>query len=273
MKFAFSFANFGYLGDVRTLVDLAVDAEVAGWDAVFLWDHVNWPDMGFHVDPWITLGLIADRTERVLVSTSITPIARRRPTKLAREILTLHQISDGRFVFGAGNGLWPNEFDDLGDAADLKVRAEMLDEGLELLQSLWSGESVDHQGTHYRAKAQTFAPGGAEIPVWLGASWPNQKPIRRAARFDGLVAINQDAATPLTPDQVAEVSGWIAESRTSDAPFNLGFCTYSSDDAQADAVRAQAYVTAGASWWVDVSNPVEALEDLRTRVRHGPPRI
>ncbi|NIV76388.1 MAG: LLM class flavin-dependent oxidoreductase, partial [Gammaproteobacteria bacterium] len=95
---------------------------------------INWPDEevggrrlgGFHADPWITLGLIAARTSRVLIGTAVTPIARRRPTKLAREILTLHQLSGGRFVLGAGSGAWPTEFDDFGDPSELKVRAEML---------------------------------------------------------------------------------------------------------------------------------------------------
>jgi alkanesulfonate monooxygenase SsuD/methylene tetrahydromethanopterin reductase-like flavin-dependent oxidoreductase (luciferase family) len=128
MKYALNFANFDYLGDIKVLVDLAVDAEKSGWDAVFLWDHVNLILDGFgqggkHADPWITLGLIAERTESVMIGPSITPIARRRPVKLAREILTLHQLAGDRFIFGAGSGVAPSEFDDLGEASDLRVRA------------------------------------------------------------------------------------------------------------------------------------------------------
>lgn len=273
MKFAFSFANFGYLGDVRTLTRLAVEAEKAGWDAVFLWDHVNWVDMGSHVDPWITLGLIADRTEKILIGTSITPVARRRPTKLAREILTLHQISGGRFIFGAGNGVWPSEFDDLGDASDLRERAEMLDEGLGLLQSLWRGDAVDHQGPHYRAKAQSFAPEGADIPIWLGATWPNRKPFRRAARYDGVMAVNQDFFTELTVEEVAQIAGYIREHRDIDAPFNLSVGAFTSDDPKADVERARALEEAGANWWQDGAYPpAETLEALEARIRRGPPK-
>ena len=175
MKYAINFANFDYLSDPRILVDLSVDAEKAGWDAVFLWDHVNIVGEGFgnggaHADPRIALGLIAEHTKSVLLGTSITPVARRRPTKLAREILTLHQLAGDRFIFGAGTGVFPSEFDYLGDESDLKVRAEMLDEGLLLLQQLWSGNDIDHQGKHYQVKSSTFAPGGADISIWIAAT-------------------------------------------------------------------------------------------------------
>jgi alkanesulfonate monooxygenase SsuD/methylene tetrahydromethanopterin reductase-like flavin-dependent oxidoreductase (luciferase family) len=265
--------NFDYLGNVNVLTELAVDAENAGWDAVFLSDHVNWKDMGFHVDPWIALGLIADRTNRVLIGTGITPIARRRPTKLAREILTLHELSGGRFVLGAGCGLWRWEFDDLGDPGDLRVRAEMLEEGLELLQKTWSGDAFDHQGTHYRAKGQTFYPGGANIPIWLAASWPNPKPFRRAARFDGVMAVKQDYSNPLSLGDVREIKRFITANRDGNKPFNLAVALNTSDDPAADVERALAYEAAGADWWQEGVIPLaENLDALRARVRRGPPR-
>lgn len=275
MKFAINFANFGYLGDVGCLADLACDAEAAGWDAAFLWDHVNWTDMGFHADPWIALGIIAARTERILIGTGVTPIARRRPTKLAREILTLDQLSNGRFVFGAGNGSFPSEFDDLGDPSDLRIRAEMLDEGLELLQALWSGAPVDFNGTHYQAKAQTFAAQGShpKIPIWLAGTWPNRKPFRRAARYDGVMAISQDFGQTLSTDDVREIAELIAAHRDTDQPFEIGCGLSTSDDAQADIARVQAYSEAGATWWIDSVFPAtEPLESARARIRRGPPR-
>lgn len=275
MKFAINFANFGYLGDVGCLADLACDAEAAGWDAAFLWDHVNWTDMGFHADPWIALGIIAARTERILIGTGVTPIARRRPTKLAREILTLDQLSNGRFVFGAGNGSFPSEFDDLGDPSDLRIRAEMLDEGLELLQALWSGVPVDFNGTHYQAKAQTFAAQGShpKIPIWLAGTWPNRKPFRRAARYDGVMAISQDFGQTLSTDDVREIAELIVAHRDTDQPFEIGCGLSTSDDAQADIARVQAYSEAGATWWIDSVFPAtEPLASARARIRRGPPR-
>ncbi|MDA1074977.1 MAG: LLM class flavin-dependent oxidoreductase [Proteobacteria bacterium] len=177
-------------------------------------------------------------------------------------------------MFGAGNGLWPSEFDDLGDSASLATRAEMLDEGLELLAKLWSGEAVAHHGKHYQTNTQTFAPDGAHIPIWLAATWPNLKPFRRAARFDGVMAINQDFFTQLTPDEVSEIARYIKAHRQTDAPFNLCVASITSDDAQADIDRAHALEEAGANWWQDGGFPlVETLEDLRKRIRRGPPRV
>ena len=275
MKYSISLMNFGYLGDLKTLIDVAVEAEESGWDAVFLSDHVNWRDAGFHVDPWIALGLIADRTSRVLIGTAVTPIPRRRPTKLAREILTLHQYSNGRFILGAGSGLWNSEFADLGDAGDMKVRAEMLDEGLDLLKKAWSGQPLEHAGKHYRAKGQAFAPGGTgtDIPIWIGASWPSKKPMQRAARFDGVMAMSKRYPEPLSPDEVSDMSGFIAANRDSNEPFNLGVALSSSDDVAADVDRAHAYAEAGADWWQEgVFPPAESLDALRAIVRRGPPR-
>jgi alkanesulfonate monooxygenase SsuD/methylene tetrahydromethanopterin reductase-like flavin-dependent oxidoreductase (luciferase family) len=273
MKFSLNLMNFGYLGEVSVLADVAKEAEDFGWDAIFLWDHVNWTDMGFHVDPWIALGLIADRTSRVKIGTAITPIARRRPTKLAREILTLHQMSGGRFVFGAGSGAWSSEFDDLGESGDLRVRADMLDEGLELLKKTWSGEPFEHQGSHYQAKGQTFCPGGADIPIWLGGTWPNRGPFRRAARFDGVMAMSQDFNNPLSTGDVSDIRQFVTDHQNSKTPFDLAVALNTTNDRVADIERAQSYENAGADWWQEgVYPPAESLDELRKTVRNGPPR-
>jgi alkanesulfonate monooxygenase SsuD/methylene tetrahydromethanopterin reductase-like flavin-dependent oxidoreductase (luciferase family) len=279
MKFNINLANFGYLGDVNVLVDLAVDAEKAGWDAVFLWDHVNLiiEDLGWgggaHVDPWIALGLIAQRTESVILGPCITPVARRRPTKLAREILTLHQLLGDRLVFGAGLGVAPSEFDEFGDEGELKVRAEMLDEGLQLLKKLWRGEDIDHRGKHYQVKSPTFAPGGVDIPIWLAATWPNMKPLRRAAQYDGVVIVRDDFATQLNPQEVFEATQYVSEHRDSDKPYQLCITASTTDDRQADLEYAQAIEEAGANWWQEPCNPAaESLDQLRARIRRGPPK-
>jgi alkanesulfonate monooxygenase SsuD/methylene tetrahydromethanopterin reductase-like flavin-dependent oxidoreductase (luciferase family) len=273
MKFSLSLMNFDYFGDVNVIAQLAREAEDAGWDAVFISDHVNWKDMGFHVDPWIALGLIADRTERVLIGTAVTPIARRRPTKLAREILTLHQLSGGRFIFGAGSGIWASEYDDLGDASELKVRAEMLDEGLELLQKTWVGNDFSHHGKHYQAKGQTFCPGGAKIPIWVGASWPKRKPFLRAARFDGVMAMNNDFTKPLSVAHVVEIKQFIDQERDDDKPFDIAVGLNTTEDAASDVDRAQAYEAAGADWWQEGVFPyAKNIDLLRAIIRRGPPR-
>ena len=273
MKYSISLMNFGYLGDLEVLVDVAIEAEESGWDAVLVSDHVNWKDAGSHVDPWIALGLIADRTSNVFIGTAVTPVPRRRPTKLAREVLTLHRLSGGRFVLGAGSGLWNSEFADLGDEGDMKIRAEMLDEGLELLQKIFRGEALEHQGVHYHAKGQPFVAGHVDIPIWVGASWPSRKPMRRAARFDGVMAMSRDYRQPLSPSDVHDMSLFIAEHRVTDEPFNIGVALTASDDSGADVERAQEYAEAGVDWWQEGIFPAaESLEQLRAIVRRGPPK-
>ena len=114
MKYAFNFPLFDHLSDERLLAQLAHEAEQSGWDAALVWDHVNlnYPGMasgGPHAEPWMALALMAQSTDRIMLGTCITPVARRRPIKLAREILAMHRISDGRFVFGAGLGVGESE--------------------------------------------------------------------------------------------------------------------------------------------------------------------
>lgn len=277
MRFAFNFPIFDYLSEPQTLLELAVAAEEAGWDAVFLWDHVNLvvpgvADGGPHADPWITLGLIASNTNRVMIGTCVTPLARRRPAKLAREVLTLQSLSGGRFVFGAGLGDSRSEFQDLGEADDLQTRAAMLDEGLTVLRSLWSGQATDHRGAHYRVSSPPFVPAAVHVPVWLAGTWPNRRPFRRAARYDGVFAAKAGFAEPLAPTEVAEIAEYVREHRTNGVPFNLAVGAMGTGDVAADVRHARALEAAGADWWVDsTSTKFEALEALRKRVRRGPP--
>lgn len=276
MRFGLSLANFGYLADVHTQLELALAAEASGWDGHFLWDHVNWPGMGRHADPWIALGVIASRTERLLLGTAVTPIARRRPVKLAREILTLDALSGGRFVFGAGNGIFAEEFEHVGDEPELRARAEMLEEGLELIGALLSDAEVDFQGRHYRAKARGFGPpaSGRRIPIWLGATWPKRRPVARAARFDGIIPIQESFTEPWTPEKVRDLVAFIADYRESDAPIEV-VISYEGlrGELERDRGLVKAYAEAGATWLIDVGfPPAEARESLLERVRRGPPR-
>lgn len=278
MRYAFNFPNFDYLSEPQVLVELAVDAEAAGWDAVFLWDHVNLivpgvADGGPHADPWITLGLIAANTRQVTIGTCVTPLARRRPVKLAREALTLQALSGGRFLLGAGLGDSPSEFQELGEVADLATRAEVLDEGLGLLRALWSGQAVDHRGKHYRVSSPPFVPSAVNVPVWLAGTWPNRRPFRRAARYDGVFAAKAGFAEPLSPQEVGQVADYVARHRASARPFNLAVAAVGTTDAAADVRHARALEAAGANWWVDGTSPkFESLDSLRARVRRGPPR-
>ncbi|OLD98834.1 MAG: hypothetical protein AUG91_08275 [Actinobacteria bacterium 13_1_20CM_4_69_9] len=158
MRYGICLANIGSYADPRVGVRVAEAADAAGWDGVFIWDHLAFVWDAPAADPWVTLSAIAASTSRVRIGTAVTPLARRRPHVVAHELATLDRLSDGRVIFGAGLGGSPREFGSFGEPTDPKIRAEMLDEGLELMRELWSGAPVTHHGKHYAVEGVTFAP-------------------------------------------------------------------------------------------------------------------
>jgi alkanesulfonate monooxygenase SsuD/methylene tetrahydromethanopterin reductase-like flavin-dependent oxidoreductase (luciferase family) len=191
-------APFEELADGRALADLSARAEQAGWDGFFLWDHVDYrAPVTALADPWVCMAAIACATKRIKIGPLITPPARRRIHKLARETVTLDRLSGGRLIFGAGLGSDNSgEFSKFGEEADAKVRAQLLDDGLEQLVRYWDGEFEPR-------------PVQPRIPVWLAARWPNRKPVRRAARWDGLFPIDLSGPDDLREylDEVQSVRG------------------------------------------------------------------
>lgn len=279
MRYGLYFPNFGKFGDPGLVVEMAVAAERAGWDGVFPWDHIqigHWA--GPVIDPWITLAAIAARTERIRIGPMVTPLARRRPAKLARETATLDHLSQGRLILGVGLGA-PADFDfgNFGDEADDRVRAEQLDEGLLLLEALWTGETVDHDGRHHTARNARFLPRPIQqprIPIWVGGMWPRKPAFRRAARWDGVCPITAEDETgyvPMTPHMLTDVLRYTAEHRTSDAHFDAAVIGSSFPGYEDDPPSA--FAEAGATWWMEslgfpTEIPLEAWLDF---VAAGPP--
>ena len=198
MQHALTLPPFGELADPARLVEVALAAEAAGWDAVFLWDHVlRRPDEPQEIaDPWVALAAVAAATTRIRLGPMVTPITRRRPIKLAREATTLDHLSGGRLTLGLGLGVdTSRELSAFGEITDPRQRGERLDEGIELLCQLWSGEPVDFHGVHFVADGVVARPRPVQqprIPLWLAARGGARKPVRRAARYDGLYPIDVD---------------------------------------------------------------------------------
>src|SRR5271167_3108124 len=222
MKFAMYLPTIREFADVDVLADLAVKAEARGWDGCFLWDVLCPSDAewsGPAVDSWVALGVIATRTKRIRLGTMVTPMSRRRPWKLARETLTIDQLSRGRLVLGVGLG---DPSDLAGETLDARIRAEMLDEGLEILQRLWTGQSVTHSGKHYQFDSPGFLPSAFQtprIPIWVGGSWPRRQPLRRAVQWDGYFPAASDAS--LAPSTYREIADEIKTLRGNTLPFDL----------------------------------------------------
>jgi len=278
VHFGITVPNFGSYADIRALADLTRDAEAAGWDGFFVWDHISpAASEGAPIaDPWIALAAIALATERIRIGTMVTPVARRRPWKLARETATLDRLSGGRLILGVGLGFPPGEYSVFGEDADDRVRARKLDEGLDVLAGLWSGRPFRYDGAHYHISDTTFAPAPVQsprIPVWVAGMWPHRAPFRRAARWDGAFPIHADI-TPLSPDEVREISAYVRAHRTGDAPFDLVLSGESSGDGPFAWKQPLArYEEAGATWWLEtITDWRGSIGNMRDYVRNGPPR-
>src|SRR5579884_3931949 len=146
MRYALNLPAFGEFADVRVLAALAREAEDAGWDGFFIWDHIQSERGRSVADPWVALAAIAVKTERIRIGALVTPLPRRRPWKFARETATLDHLSGGRLIVGVGiGGEWYREYSAFGEPVDDKTHAAQLDEGLDVLVGLWSGEPFSYE--------------------------------------------------------------------------------------------------------------------------------
>jgi alkanesulfonate monooxygenase SsuD/methylene tetrahydromethanopterin reductase-like flavin-dependent oxidoreductase (luciferase family) len=283
MRYAVNMPNFAEYADARTVAALAADAEAAGWDGVFVWDHMVYArDERLPVaDPWILLAAVALATERLRLGPMVTPLARRRPWKVARETVTLDHLSGGRLILGVGLGTpAADEYGTFGEPTGAAVRAAMLDEALEVLTRLWSGETVSFRGEHYRLDDVAFRPTPVQrprIPILVAGVWPRRAPLRRAARFDGIVPVKVGDGgdlVPLSADDLGELLAIVRAHRAGGGPFEVmvGGETPGDDPAAALAV-VEPLAAAGMTWWSETLEPRRGdLPAMRERVRQGPPR-
>ncbi|MGW2347384.1 LLM class flavin-dependent oxidoreductase [Actinacidiphila glaucinigra] len=287
MRFSINIPNFGDFADPRNVATVAVAAEQAGWDGLFVWDHVlhrRHQGRPFG-DPWMLLTAAALATSRIRLGALLTPVPRYRPQQLARQVATLDHLSGGRVIFAAGlGGPVEDEYGSFGDTAEPRLLAERLDEGLEVLRRFWTGEPVNHQGRHYEVRDVTLLPATVQQPgppVWIGGFWPRRAPMRRAARWDGAVPLFETARHGHVPDvaEVQELVGYIRKQRTTEVerPFEivLGGAT-SPDAAKARDVIGPLY-DAGVTWWderqVQSDPDLDRLLPVLRRVEAGPPVI
>lgn len=291
MRYALYLPCYGVFSDVVRLAKLAQEAENVGWDGFFLWDHMVATDeetgKTYDVtDPWIALTAIALQTKTMKIGTTVTPLPRRRPWKLARETVTLDRLSNGRLILGVGIGLGEAEWGDLGEETNLRERGEMLDEGLDVLTGLWSGETLNYSGKHYQIKNACFMPTPLQqphIPIWVGGFWGNKAPFHRMAKWDGMFPLF-DVVGPEQNAVFEEAVDYVRKLRTDpDTPFDIikVGVTPSNDPAECRH-RIQPAIDAGATWWLEIllaeiySKKIDeeaAFDVLRQRVLAGPPQF
>jgi len=275
MRYGFIVTN----GNPRTVAGLAREAEEAGWDGVFYWDGICVGEMETY-DPWVVMAAMAMETKRVRLGAILTPPARRRPWKLARETMTLDRLSNGRLVLPVGLGaLDDGGFSKVGEPTDRRVRAQLLDEGLEILTGLWSGKPFSYEGEHYRLEEMIFLPPPVQrprIPIWVVGAWPSKKSMNRALRYDGLLAakVSGTAAQPgVTLEDIRAMKEYVEENRKTDATFDIVWEGETpGEDPERAASMVRPFAEAGVTWWMEAMwFPPNGPEDLRRRLAQGPP--
>lgn len=286
MKFGIYLPNFGPYGNARVLANLAQEAENSGWDGFFLWDHIAAWTLPM-VDPWVALAAIAISTRRIRIGTTVTPLPRRRPWKLAREAVSIDHLSGGRLTLGVGIGGGKAEWDNLGEEPDPKKRGEMLDEALSVLIGLWSGEAFTFEGQYYHIQNARFLPTPLQqphIPIWVGGNWPFKAPFRRAAKWDGVFPLFSVWDNDQQLAQMADMVRYLNKYRENERPMDI-ICMGVTPDAKSkegiEWVEQRAEL--GGTWWLECLTPDRAgIEDyeaewpvdaLRERVLQGPPQV
>ena len=276
--------QYGFIiptGDIETILDMAIEAEEAGWDGVFYWDAIYIDSAGPMYDPWVVLGAMALQTKRVRLGAVLTPPSRRRPWKLARETITVDHLSHGRLIVPVGLGaLDDGGFTKVGEATNRKERAELLDESLEILTGLWSGKPFHFQGKHYHVDEMTFQPPPVQsprIPIWVVGAWPRMKSMERVLRYDGLLPTKPAAPgndNRITPDDIRAIKAYIEAHRTLTTPFDIVWEGETPGDDPDRAVEIiQPFIDAGITWWTETRWLTDDIDAIRTRIKQGPPRI
>lgn len=262
MKSALFLPIFDALSDPRVVARVAAEAEEAGWHGVFVWDHISYREpVRAIADPWVTLAAIASATSTVRLGPMVTPLPRRRPVVVARQVATLDQLSEGRLVLGVGTGGdGAGELTATGEQLDGRARGEMLDESLQVLRAAWTGTRVDHHGKHYVVDGIEILPTPVQPdgpPVWVAARFGNAKPLRRAAQHDGVFPIEVETA-----GQLAEVIADVQALRPDPAaPYDVAI----------GGRDPGPFAAVGATWWCASFSPYDVtLDEVRGVLRDGP---
>lgn len=255
---------FGELADPIAMARVAAQAEEAGWDGFFLWDHIAYRQVDDVADPWIAMSAIACATRTMRLGPMVTPVPRRRPLKLAREVITLDHLSRGRVTLGVGiAGDGNRELSAAGEQTDARIRGVMLDEGLAVLEAAWAPGATTVIGAHYTVDHLLTGPAPVQQPrppIWVAARQGNPAPLDRAARYEGIFPVDLDGA-----DQLAAIVAAVQARRPAGAgPYDVAAMIGPDDD-------PAAFRGAGATWLLTKFSPIDlSLDEVSATIANGP---
>jgi alkanesulfonate monooxygenase SsuD/methylene tetrahydromethanopterin reductase-like flavin-dependent oxidoreductase (luciferase family) len=261
--------RFGFVipwADAGEIGDLAAAAEESGWDGIFVWEPV------WGVDAWISLAVAAVRTSRIRLGTLLTPPSRRRPAELASQVATVDRLSGGRVTLSVGLGALDSGFEAFGEECDKRVRAELMDECLDIVTGLWAGQPFAYEGKHYTISPTTFPTIGNTVqqphpPIWCVGVLNRPRTMIRALRWDGLLpqVMVDGKGESASLEAVAKVRAEIG-----DRPYDIVIEGNGSEHSPA------AWANAGATWWIesmwDAMGRAEPGLAALDRLHEGPPR-
>jgi alkanesulfonate monooxygenase SsuD/methylene tetrahydromethanopterin reductase-like flavin-dependent oxidoreductase (luciferase family) len=278
MHFGVFLPPFAEFAEPNRVVALSRQLEDSGWDGLFLWDHMlATPGMPV-ADPWVIMAAVATVTERIRLGALVTPLPRRRPWVLSRQMATLDQLSDGRLIGGIGLGGdgW-SEFSAFGEAVDPVIRGQMLDEALELVQRFLTGEAVSFHGSHYVVDSPPLLPRPRQhpLPMWGAVRWPNRRPLARIAKLDGCFPIfaSSGGMPPPDPADIAALHTQLVDlGARSDIDIAVE-CELSLEEPSSIPATVAALEHAGVTWILESFPPGAAPERVAGVVRKGPPSV
>jgi alkanesulfonate monooxygenase SsuD/methylene tetrahydromethanopterin reductase-like flavin-dependent oxidoreductase (luciferase family) len=268
MRFGIVVANVGTYADANAVMDLAAAAAASGWEALLMWDHLGFVWDGASADPWLVLAAVAASTDSLLLGTAVTPVARYRPQALAQTVSTLHTLNRGNVILGVGLGGVTGEFAAFGEDSSPARRAAVLDEGLEVISSLWTGKELTYRGQHFQVDGVTFAPlPSPAVPIWVGGNSAGS--LRRASHWNGWVADSTDALEmTMSPAEFGRLLSVISAQRPTEDGFEAVVMGYSTPS---DAALHRSYDEQGATWWLEAIHDIRGTkEEMLERVLAGP---
>jgi alkanesulfonate monooxygenase SsuD/methylene tetrahydromethanopterin reductase-like flavin-dependent oxidoreductase (luciferase family) len=277
LQFGVYLPDFGRAIHPRALIELAGEAEDYGWDGFFLWDHlVEWNRHTPVYDAFTCLAAIATNTKHIRIGTAVTPIPILKPWIIARQTITLDQLSNGRLILGVGlGGKGGCDYERFGESGDNRVLAEKLDESLDIISGLWSGKPFRYTGKHYVLKDPVFLAHEIQeprIPIWVAGYWPRKGPFRRAAKWDGVIPL-RFPGNLLEPNEVRTVVEYIKTLRGNADGFAVAIIG-STMNQRRNIEKVERFANAGMTWWFEnLYAKRDSFESVRRLIRLGPPNV